>query len=205
MQVYVHVDESLHGMEVIKAFSAVNYFIQENVQRINAHHLALFNTEQCHLWLAFWWVRGPAVAWLEGGGGAWRGLAGWQAGNMGQMAQGHGGGRVGWGGLAQPGPSLCTQALTHCPGLALPPTRCDFFGAILVVATCLFSVGLKEDLGSAAVGLAISNTIQVRPPRPRPPAQPPGWRPSRLLPAHGWPRSQHYGPPARPLHMPTPS
>jgi hypothetical protein len=39
--------------------------------------------------------------------------------------------------------------------------RCDFFGAILVVATCLFSVGLKDSLGSAAVGLAISNTIQV--------------------------------------------
>ncbi|KAL6759443.1 ABC transporter [Haematococcus lacustris] len=91
-QVYVHVDESLHGMEVIKAFNAVNYFIQENIQRINIHHLALFNTEQCHLWLAFW---------------------------------------------------------------------CDFFGAILVVATCLFSVGLKDELGSAAVGLAISNTIQV--------------------------------------------
>lgn len=28
VQVYVHVDESLHGMEVIKAFDAVNYFIQ---------------------------------------------------------------------------------------------------------------------------------------------------------------------------------
>lgn len=94
LQVYVHVDESLHGMEVIKAFNAVNFFIQENIQRINKHHLALFNTEQCHLWLAFW---------------------------------------------------------------------CDFFGAVLVVATCLFSVGLKDDLGSAAVGLAISNTIQVRP------------------------------------------
>jgi len=91
-QVYVHVDESLHGMDVIKAFNAVNYFIQENVARINQHHLALFNTEQCHLWLAFW---------------------------------------------------------------------CDFFGAILVVATCLLSVAFKEDLGSAAVGLAISNTIQV--------------------------------------------
>lgn len=91
-QVYVHVDESLHGMEVIKAFNAVNYFIQENVQRINAHHLALFNTEQCHLWLAFW---------------------------------------------------------------------CDLFGALLVVATCLFAVGMKEDVGAAAVGLAISNTIQV--------------------------------------------
>eukprot|EP00798_Chlamydomonas_sp_ICE-L_P017393 gene17393-23693_t len=90
--VYVHVDESLHGMDVIKAFDSVNYFIQENVARINAHHLTLFNTEQCHLWLAFW---------------------------------------------------------------------CDFFGAVLVVATCLFSVGLKDDLGSAAVGLAISNTIQV--------------------------------------------
>jgi ABC-type multidrug transport system fused ATPase/permease subunit len=91
--VFVHVDESLHGMDVIRAFDAVGYFIQENVQRINVHHLALFNTEQTHLWLAFW---------------------------------------------------------------------CDFFGAILVVATCLFSVAFKETLGSANVGLAISNTIQVR-------------------------------------------
>lgn len=90
--VFVHVDESLHGMDVIRAFDAVGYFIQENVQRINVHHLALFNTEQTHLWLAFW---------------------------------------------------------------------CDFFGAILVVATCLFSVAFKETLGSANVGLAISNTIQV--------------------------------------------
>lgn len=30
-QVYVHVDESLHGMDVIKAFDAVNYFIQVRV------------------------------------------------------------------------------------------------------------------------------------------------------------------------------
>jgi hypothetical protein len=79
-------------MDVIRAFDAVGYFIQENVQRINTHHLALFNTEQTHLWLAFW---------------------------------------------------------------------CDFFGAVLVVATCLFSVAFKETLGSANVGLAISNTIQV--------------------------------------------
>lgn len=33
-------------LQVIKAFDAVNYFIQENVNRINLHHLALFNTEQ---------------------------------------------------------------------------------------------------------------------------------------------------------------
>lgn len=59
---------------------------------MNLHHLALFNTEQTHLWLAFW---------------------------------------------------------------------CDFFGAILVVATCLFSVALRAELGPAAVGLAISNSIQV--------------------------------------------
>jgi hypothetical protein len=32
-QVYVHVDESLHGMEVIKAFNAVNYFIQVSDRR----------------------------------------------------------------------------------------------------------------------------------------------------------------------------
>jgi hypothetical protein len=38
---------------------------------------------------------------------------------------------------------------------------CDFFGAILVVATCLLSVALKDSLGAAVVGLAISNTIQV--------------------------------------------
>ncbi len=40
--------------------------------------------------------------------------------------------------------------------------RCDFFGAIMVLATCMLSVGLKDTLSSAAVGLAISNTIQVR-------------------------------------------
>jgi hypothetical protein len=56
------------------------------------HHLALFNTEQTHLWLAFW---------------------------------------------------------------------CDFFGAVLVVATCLFSVAFSETLGAPNVGLAISNSIQV--------------------------------------------
>ncbi|KXZ48458.1 hypothetical protein GPECTOR_27g628 [Gonium pectorale] len=90
--VFVHVDESLHGMEVIKAFDAENYFLQENIRRINVHHLALFNTEQCHLWLAFW---------------------------------------------------------------------CDFYGAVMVVATCLLSVAYKDEVGAAAVGLAISNTIQV--------------------------------------------
>ena len=91
--VFVHVDESLQGMDVIRAFGAVDYFIQENVARLNTHHLALFNTEQTHLWLAFW---------------------------------------------------------------------CDFFGAVLVVATCLFSVALSDTLGGANVGLAISNSIQVR-------------------------------------------
>ncbi|KAG2483865.1 hypothetical protein HYH03_017317 [Edaphochlamys debaryana] len=90
--VFVHVDESLHGMEVIKAFDAENYFLQENIRRINSHHLALFNTEQCHLWLAFW---------------------------------------------------------------------CDLYGAIMVLSTCLLSVSYREDVGAAAVGLAISNTIQV--------------------------------------------
>ncbi|GBF99292.1 ABC transporter [Raphidocelis subcapitata] len=90
--VFVHVDESLQGMDVIRAFGAVDYFIQENVARLNRHHLALFNTEETHLWLAFW---------------------------------------------------------------------CDFFGAILVVATCLFSVAFSETLGGPNVGLAISNSIQV--------------------------------------------
>jgi hypothetical protein len=28
--------------------------MQENVQRINLHHLAMFNTEMTHLFLAFW-------------------------------------------------------------------------------------------------------------------------------------------------------
>lgn len=79
-------------MEVIKAFDAVHYFIQENIRRINVHHLALFNTEQCHLWLAFW---------------------------------------------------------------------CDFFGAIMVLATCLLAVAYRVSVGPAAVGLAISNSIQV--------------------------------------------
>lgn len=66
--------------------------LQENVARLNVHHLALFNTEQTHLWLAFW---------------------------------------------------------------------CDFFGAVLVVATALLSVAFSADLGGANVGLAISNSIQV--------------------------------------------
>jgi hypothetical protein len=26
------------------------------VARLNRHNLALFNTEQTHLWLAFWWA-----------------------------------------------------------------------------------------------------------------------------------------------------
>jgi len=39
--------------------------------------------------------------------------------------------------------------------------RCDLLGAILVVVTCLLSVALREELGAAAVGLAISNSIQV--------------------------------------------
>ena len=69
------------------------YLLQENVNLLNVHHLALFNTEQTHLWLAFW---------------------------------------------------------------------CDFFGAVLVVATCLFSVAFSETLGPSNVGLAISNSIQVR-------------------------------------------
>jgi hypothetical protein len=34
---------------------------QENVARLNRHHLALFNTEQTHLWLAFWWVGRPTL------------------------------------------------------------------------------------------------------------------------------------------------
>ncbi|KAF8071336.1 abcC3 [Scenedesmus sp. PABB004] len=73
---FVHVDESLQGMDVIRAFNA------ENVNLLNVHHLALFNTEQTHLWLAFW---------------------------------------------------------------------CDFFGAVLVVATCLFSVAFSETLGAPNV------------------------------------------------------
>jgi len=52
--VFVHVDETLSGIDVIRAFDAVGYFMQENVQRINLHHLAMFNTEMTHLFLAFW-------------------------------------------------------------------------------------------------------------------------------------------------------
>jgi hypothetical protein len=122
--VFVHVDESLQGMDVIRAFGAVDYFIQvglalgeglggtegradgcsegslqgcglgpthacvcrgrgrglrsetcqrrsappacppfqENVARLNRHDLALFNTEQTHLWLAFWWATRAACS-----------------------------------------------------------------------------------------------------------------------------------------------
>jgi ABC-type multidrug transport system fused ATPase/permease subunit len=52
--VFVHVDETLQGMDVVRAFGCVDHFVQENVERINRHGLALFGTEQCHLWLAFW-------------------------------------------------------------------------------------------------------------------------------------------------------
>lgn len=34
--VFVHVDESLHGMEVIKAFDAENYFIQVRLRDLCA-------------------------------------------------------------------------------------------------------------------------------------------------------------------------
>ena len=36
---FVHVDESLQGMDVIRAFGAVGYFVQENVHLLNTHHL----------------------------------------------------------------------------------------------------------------------------------------------------------------------
>jgi len=52
--VFVHVDETLQGMDVVRAFGCADHFVQENVARINRHGLALFATEQCHLWLAFW-------------------------------------------------------------------------------------------------------------------------------------------------------
>lgn len=47
-----HTESSLIALkhtQVIKAFGSVNYFIQENVNRINMHHLALFNCEQVRL------------------------------------------------------------------------------------------------------------------------------------------------------------
>jgi ABC-type multidrug transport system fused ATPase/permease subunit len=41
---------------------------------------------------------------------------------------------------------------------------CDLYGAILVLAVCIFAVTQRVQLGAAAVGLAFSNTIQVRRP-----------------------------------------
>jgi ABC-type multidrug transport system fused ATPase/permease subunit len=38
---------------------------------------------------------------------------------------------------------------------------CDLYGAILVLAVCIFAVLMRTQLGAAAVGLAFSNTIQV--------------------------------------------
>eukprot|EP00883_Tetradesmus_obliquus_P000567 jgi/Sobl393_1/10597/SZX72300.1 len=38
---------------------------------------------------------------------------------------------------------------------------CDLYGAILVLAVCVFAVTQRAQLGSAAVGLALSNTIQM--------------------------------------------
>lgn len=37
---------------------------------------------------------------------------------------------------------------------------CDFYGAVMLAAVCLFAVGMK-DRGASVVGLAFSNTIQV--------------------------------------------
>eukprot|EP00879_Flechtneria_rotunda_P031415 GHRR01034321.1.p1 GENE.GHRR01034321.1~~GHRR01034321.1.p1 ORF type:complete len:287 (-),score=69.88 GHRR01034321.1:257-1117(-) len=39
---------------------------------------------------------------------------------------------------------------------------CDLYGAVLVFAVCIFAVVMRVELGPAAVGLAFSNTIQVR-------------------------------------------
>jgi hypothetical protein len=39
---------------------------------------------------------------------------------------------------------------------------CDLYGAILVLSVCIFAVTQRVQLGAAAVGLAFSNTIQVR-------------------------------------------
>ncbi|WIA12457.1 hypothetical protein OEZ85_012492 [Tetradesmus obliquus] len=38
---------------------------------------------------------------------------------------------------------------------------CDLYGAILVLAVCIFAVVMRDILGPAAVGLAFSNTIQM--------------------------------------------
>ena len=38
---------------------------------------------------------------------------------------------------------------------------CDFFGAIMVLSVAAFAVGLWSDLGSSAVGLAFSQSIQM--------------------------------------------
>jgi ATP-binding cassette, subfamily C (CFTR/MRP), member 1 len=59
-------------------------------------------------------------------------------------------------------PSILLQALFNTEQTHLwLAFWCDFFGAILVVATCLFSVAFSETLGAPNVGLAISNSIQV--------------------------------------------
>jgi ABC-type multidrug transport system fused ATPase/permease subunit len=39
---------------------------------------------------------------------------------------------------------------------------CDLYGAILVLGVCIFAVTMRTVLGPATVGLAFSNTIQVR-------------------------------------------
>jgi hypothetical protein len=37
---------------------------------------------------------------------------------------------------------------------------CDFYGAVMLAAVCMFAVG-AQDRGASVVGLAFSNTIQV--------------------------------------------
>ncbi len=38
---------------------------------------------------------------------------------------------------------------------------CDFYGAVMVLAVACFGISMWEDLGSSAVGLAFSQSIQV--------------------------------------------
>lgn len=161
--VFVHVDESLHGMDVIRAFSAVDYFIQVGPRcargLLARMHTGLmrWSSTNAHLLRACTAMHvkpPPAACHAE------------LLTTLACISQ-----------LVQPLSALHANktpqenvARLNRHHLALFNTEqthlwlafwCDFFGAVLVVATCLFSVAFSQSLGAPNVGLAISNSIQV--------------------------------------------
>lgn len=135
---FVHVDESLQGMDVIRAFGAVNYFIQ--VCSGCARPVPVAHDHK------------GAAPHPEGGQATCcRPLLSCSCCCC----------------CCAPQENVNLLNRHHLALFNMEQTNlwlafwCDFLGAVLVVATCLFSVAFSETLGAPNVGLAISNSIQV--------------------------------------------